>query len=417
MGVPDFLKKPWKPEIAGAVIGVIAVLQIIVVRSPWYITGPENQFGGWLYNVLSGGLLKTGQWAYFNPNSPMFVAPAAPPWDPRNKEFMIVWGFMLGAMIAKALEGQWRLRWPANRATVVLSVVGGLMLGFGARLALGCNIGNFVATIQSLVFSGFVFFLGMVVGSFIGTKLIEEYLMGLMGRSKPIRIELGNRVDNRKVLVFALAMTLVTALYWWLLGVVTAIAFLLLGIGYGFAGSKGEICFTSMLRDGFWSRLAPYGGNARAVAIALSIMITGNLILKYGLGWQYREFLFPVGAHTFVGGALFGIGMVLVAGCSFSSAYRSGEGSIPHLIAWFGMVSGMVVLSYVWPFFFTTSIYLSPVLRFQDLFGGNLAAGAAAAYSVALFIGLVGSWRDGTLRRLAAAPTIRLGLLRAVKLR
>ena len=89
-----------------------------------------------------------------------------------------------------------------------------------------------------------------------------------------------------------------------------------------------------MLRDGFWSRSAPYGGNARAIAIALAIMITGNLVLKYGFGWQYKEFLFPVGIHTFLGGVLFGIGMVLVAGCSFSSAYRSGEGNIPHLIAW-----------------------------------------------------------------------------------
>ncbi len=67
-------------------------------------------------------------------------------------------------MIAKALEGNWRLRWPANRAVVLISIVGGLMLGFGARLALGCNVGNFVATIQSLVFSGFVFFLGDGLG-------------------------------------------------------------------------------------------------------------------------------------------------------------------------------------------------------------------------------------------------------------
>jgi len=46
MGVPEFLKRPWRPEVAGALIGLLAVLQIIVVKSPWYITGPENQFGG-----------------------------------------------------------------------------------------------------------------------------------------------------------------------------------------------------------------------------------------------------------------------------------------------------------------------------------------------------------------------------------
>lgn len=163
------------------------------------------------------------------------------------------------------------------------------------------------------------------------------------------------------------------------------------------------------MRDGFWSRFAPYGGNARAIATALAIVVTGNLVPKYGFDWQYREFLFPVGAHTFLGGVLFGVGMVLVAGCSFSSAYRSGEGSVPHLIAWFGMVAGMTILSYVWPLFFTTSVYLSPVLRFYDFFGGNVAAGAAAAaYSVALFMALIGSWRDGTLQRLLQTRQIRI---------
>lgn len=164
-------------EIAGALIGLLAVLQIIVVRSPWYITGPENQFGGWLFYVLTGGLLNTKAWDHLNPSSPVFVAPAAAPWEPANKEFMMVFGFVLGAMIAKALEGKWRLRWPANRMIFFLSVVGGLMLGFGARLALGCNVGNFVATIQSLVFSGLIFFLGMAVGTFISTRLIEDFLM------------------------------------------------------------------------------------------------------------------------------------------------------------------------------------------------------------------------------------------------
>ena len=66
------------------------------------------------------------------------------------------------------------------------------------------------------------------------------------------------------------------------------------------------------------------------------------------------------------------------------------------------MIAGMTILSYLWPFSYTTSIYLSPVLHFYDLFGGNLAAGAAAAYSVAHFIALVGSWRDGTLQRITS---------------
>jgi len=43
MRTVEDLKRPWRPEVAGAVIGLNAVIR--VVRSPWHITGPENQFG------------------------------------------------------------------------------------------------------------------------------------------------------------------------------------------------------------------------------------------------------------------------------------------------------------------------------------------------------------------------------------
>lgn len=392
----DLLRRPWRPEAAGLAIGILASLQLAVLGSPWYITGPETQFGGWLYDRLTGGLLQVERWDYFDPASPAFVAPAAAPWDPRNAGFTLVVGFMLGAMAAKALEGNWRLRWPANRAVLVLSAAGGLMLGFGARLALGCNIGNFFATVQSLVASGLVFFLGMALGSFVATRLVEEVLAERLAASRPMRIRLGSRVDNRLVLAAALGAAAAIGLYWWHAGVAAGVLFLLFGMGYGFAGSKGNICFTSMLRDGFWSRLAPYGGNARAVAIALSIAITANLALK-AAGLQYREFLFPVGIHTFLGGVLFGFGMVLVAGCSFSSAYRAGEGSIPHLVAWLSMITGMVALAYLWPFFYATSVALSPAIRLEDLLGSRAAA-AALCYGLCAFIALVGSLRDGSLR-------------------
>ncbi len=36
----------------------------------------------------------------------MFVAPAAAPWEFENKEFMIVWGFMLGANDRQGSGGQ-----------------------------------------------------------------------------------------------------------------------------------------------------------------------------------------------------------------------------------------------------------------------------------------------------------------------
>jgi len=51
------------------------------------------------------------------------------------------------------------------------------LMGYGARLALGCNIGAFFSSIASLSLSGWVFGLFMFLGSIVGSKLIIRFFI------------------------------------------------------------------------------------------------------------------------------------------------------------------------------------------------------------------------------------------------
>jgi uncharacterized membrane protein YedE/YeeE len=50
-------------------------------------------------------------------------------------------------------------------------------MGYGARLALGCNIGAFYSGISSLALSGWVFAIGLFIGAIFGSKLLVKYFM------------------------------------------------------------------------------------------------------------------------------------------------------------------------------------------------------------------------------------------------
>ncbi|MFM7583342.1 MAG: YeeE/YedE thiosulfate transporter family protein, partial [Caldilinea sp.] len=52
---------------------------------------------------------------------------------------------------------------------------GGLLMGVGATLAMGCTIGAFFSAIPSLALNGWVFALCLAAGAWLGVQLIQRY--------------------------------------------------------------------------------------------------------------------------------------------------------------------------------------------------------------------------------------------------
>ena len=80
-------------------------------------------------------------------------------------------GIMLGALLAAGLAGRFAPAWRVPLRSAPAAVIGGLLLGYGARLAYGCNIGAYFSGIASGSVHGWVWLVFAFVGNVIGTYL------------------------------------------------------------------------------------------------------------------------------------------------------------------------------------------------------------------------------------------------------
>ena len=80
-------------------------------------------------------------------------------------------GIILGAMLAAMLAGRFSPIWKLPLRSVAAAVVGGLLLGYGARIAYGCNIGAYFSGIASGSLHGWLWFVAAFAGNIAGTGL------------------------------------------------------------------------------------------------------------------------------------------------------------------------------------------------------------------------------------------------------
>ncbi|MGC4085064.1 MAG: YeeE/YedE thiosulfate transporter family protein [Vicinamibacterales bacterium] len=80
-------------------------------------------------------------------------------------------GIMLGAFAAAALAGRFAPVWRVPARSLAAAVAGGVMLGYGARIAFGCNIGAYFSGVASTSLHGWVWLASAFTGNILGTKL------------------------------------------------------------------------------------------------------------------------------------------------------------------------------------------------------------------------------------------------------
>jgi uncharacterized membrane protein YedE/YeeE len=54
------------------------------------------------------------------------------------------------------------------------SIGGGVLMGYGAGLALGCTVGAFFSAIPSLALNGWVFGAALAIGAYLGVKILNR---------------------------------------------------------------------------------------------------------------------------------------------------------------------------------------------------------------------------------------------------
>jgi uncharacterized protein len=83
---------------------------------------------------------------------------------------LFVLGLIVAALAAGLAAGQFqpeRPTWPR----IALALLGGVLLGFGSMISLGCSIGTLLSGIHAFALSGWLFALSLVTGVYGGLKL------------------------------------------------------------------------------------------------------------------------------------------------------------------------------------------------------------------------------------------------------
>jgi hypothetical protein len=129
----------------------------------------------WGAKILSGAGVDVASWPYWTSaaNAASLHAPLS-----RDVTSVMDAGIVIGALAASALAGRYAPQWRIPLRSVLAAILGGLLLGYGARLAYGCNIGAYFSGIVSGSLHGWLWMAAAFFGNVLGTRLRPLFGLG-----------------------------------------------------------------------------------------------------------------------------------------------------------------------------------------------------------------------------------------------
>lgn len=177
-----WLTGPW-PLLMGAVaLALLNFATLALAGRPWGITSAFALWGAKVYELIGGDV---SQWGYWQAPGNA-AALQASVWSDITTVMNV--GIILGAMAAATLAGRFAPSLRIPLGSVMAAVIGGLMLGYGARLAFGCNIGAYFSGIASGSLHGWLWLIAGFAGNVFGVRLRPLFFGDPKRKGQPIEL-------------------------------------------------------------------------------------------------------------------------------------------------------------------------------------------------------------------------------------
>lgn len=163
------LQGPW-PMLAGALLlALLNAATLALAGHPWGIT--------WAFTLWAAKVAVALGW---NPDA---VAYWREGWQRdaldaglfEDVTSVMNVGLALGAMAAAGLAGRYAPSFRVPLRSLAAAILGGLLMGYGARLAYGCNIGAYFSGIASTSLHGWLWIAAALPGSWLGARLRPRF--------------------------------------------------------------------------------------------------------------------------------------------------------------------------------------------------------------------------------------------------
>lgn len=165
------LPREWPYWAGGVALAVLNALILVASDRPWGVTTTLTHIGTRTLQVIGS---EPANWPYFREVG-REIALTQFGW--RDSSLWLNLGVVAGSLLASLAAGEFVLRpMQRNRRQLVFSLAGGILMGYGARLALGCSVGALIGGISSYSLHGWVFLLAVVPGVLAGIQLFRRFL-------------------------------------------------------------------------------------------------------------------------------------------------------------------------------------------------------------------------------------------------
>lgn len=319
--------KSWNMWIGCIILSILSI-SLFIIASPWGSSGGLNNFGQNFYSALGMDF----------PESASTV--------PRVRDFriaMLSLNMLLGAMGSALMAKEFAIRIPP-KGELVKGLIGGVLMGIGAILGMGCTIGGFYSGWPSLSGGALVFTLGM----FFGVYIAIQYLLWEMenrpgwssGKTSTYLAASTTRMSYQPIAgLIVLAIGASLAIMYNGTTEKVLIGFVLIGLAIGFVLQRSRFCVVRALREPFISGDAD---PAVAIMAGLLVGILGFTVIKVmGIRSETVGVAPIYWVPAILGGVIFGMGMTVAGGCTTGATWRAAEGHVKLWMALVGIILTM----------------------------------------------------------------------------
>ena len=170
-GQAPMIRPYWPPLFAGIALGLALLLTFVVTGHGLGASGFFTRTAAWLGGEIARPAMLSNSYL-----GPYLKAAAHPLADWISWEIV---GVVIGAFLAAVSGGRFRLRLDgapkaAAPSRIAYAIAGGLLTGFGARLARGCTSGIGLSGGAPLAVAAFVFLIGFFIAGIAVSFLVRR---------------------------------------------------------------------------------------------------------------------------------------------------------------------------------------------------------------------------------------------------
>ena len=158
-------RKIWSPYKTAFSLAFMNTFILVMMGDPILIS---NVFPNWLGKFLAVFNIDIQNLAFYQKYASKIANKPFWDWDT-----ILIFGIIFGANASAVFTNEFRIKPIRSARQIIFAIIGGILMGYGSRLAMGCTVGALIGGIASMSLHGWVFAFFLPVGVLAGVYILQ----------------------------------------------------------------------------------------------------------------------------------------------------------------------------------------------------------------------------------------------------